>query len=91
MKEFHSGHMSDSAVETPVLEFTPDAVLHNLIVTALSSKESLKSAPSMLAPSNWALIKLAFVKSTEGVSINVLTVGKNDACLIIRNQRTCVF
>lgn len=59
----HSGHMSDSAVDMPVLGLTPLATLQSLIVAALSIKLSEKSAPSIIAPSKIALIRLAFVKS----------------------------
>lgn len=57
--------MRDSAVGIPVLGLVPDAVLHNLIVVARSIRLSEKSAPSISAPSNIALIKLALVKSVR--------------------------
>lgn len=63
----YSGHIRDSAVGTPVFGFTPDALSHSLIVVAFPSRLSLKSAPSISAPSNKALIRFAFVKSVIDV------------------------
>lgn len=60
----YSGHMSDSAVDTPVLLLTPAARAQSFRVVALPSRLSVKSAPSISAPSNLALIRFAFVKSS---------------------------
>lgn len=62
-EQFHCGHIKDSAVGTPVFEFTPVAFLHSFSVVALVSKLSEKSAPSITAPSKRALTRLALVKS----------------------------
>lgn len=57
--------MRDSAVEVPVLGLTPVARLHSFCVVAFPMRLSVKSAPSMFAPSKRALIKLALVKSAS--------------------------
>lgn len=55
--------MSDSAVGTPVFGLTPVATSHSLSVVAFPRRLSVKSVPSITAPSNTALTRLAFVKS----------------------------
>lgn len=55
-------------METPVLVLTPEALSQSLMVVVRFNRLSVKSAPSMFAPSKRALIIFALLKSITMVS-----------------------